>query len=284
MDYSDFSSINSVETLYNFLEEKKLSHKNYCYYSSIYGIDSILGNQFFWLSSPSLVNDKNETNDENEFFLCFSATDSENIPMWYLYGGIDGKGARITLKNSLMKKFISELEQKKSVFLVQYKDENYSAIIEKTPIKYELKCSDVLYLSNYENNSPCRIKYNNHTNNSFPSEQYSKLNKKFKGAVKAVPWFYEKEFRIRISISNEDAAKVNKDCRFKIALTFSDDILSDMDIMTGPEQTEQIDISKLDGFSGFLQKKIRKSRYTGEIQMNLNKRMCRCCNYKKSEK
>lgn len=94
MDYKDFSTISNVQQLHDFLEEKKLTHRKYCHYSSINIVNKILENQFFILSESQSVNDRKESNENNEFFLCFSATDSENIPMWYLYGGIDGKGGK----------------------------------------------------------------------------------------------------------------------------------------------------------------------------------------------
>lgn len=278
MDYKDFSSINSVDTLYGFLEEKKLTHTKYCYYSAIKGIDSILEKQFFWLSSAYLVNDRKESNTENEFFLCLSATDSENIPMWYLYGGIDGQGARITFKKSLLKRWLSDIEKKSIVYLVKYKDSNYDEILEKEPLEYSVRCSDVLYLSSYEDDNSCRIKYNNHSNFLFAKEKYQELCERFKGAVKAVPWFYEKEFRIIVTVKNSIAELIKRDNCYKVVLSFPDDIMSDLDIMTCPEQTEDIDTSVLKGFSQYLQKKIHKSRYTGEIEMGLRKRMCDYCN------
>ena len=99
---SKFNQLNTVDEIIDFVTEKELKHTYYCHYSSISKVDNILSSECMWLSPLDRFNDLKESesagSNPNLFGLCFSAMFSENLPMWYLYGGLTGKGARITFK------------------------------------------------------------------------------------------------------------------------------------------------------------------------------------------
>lgn len=193
------------------------------------------------------------------------------------------RGARITFQNKVMKKWLSEITDKSYFYLVTYEDENLNKIVEKSQLEIRkdilsVNYSDVLYISNYDEDSTLRIKYNNHSNYVFQKDNYDEICSLFHGAYKALPWFYEKEFRVMITVSADMYKSIQANSkRVKLAVSFSDDIISEIEIMTGPEQIGDVDTTELKGFSKYMQKVIKKSRYKGEIDMGLKRRLCKNC-------
>ena len=84
-------------------------------YTSIDNIGYILDGDGFWVNNITAMNDLREIElhkeeKDNIFVQCFSNSPNEKIPMWYLYGGITGKGARIGLTPGVMRDYINSIK------------------------------------------------------------------------------------------------------------------------------------------------------------------------------
>lgn len=286
-----FGQLSTIDEVFNYIKDKSFNHKNYCYYSSLYGIDKILDSRFFWMTPLQNCNDLEEPShngnkDKKIFCLCFSATFSENLPMWYLYGGINGKGARLTFPQKAFKKFINDDEQSNlKVYQLEYNNEN--DVIKKELIensKYKIECCDIVYYDQDE--KKIRFKHNLNANNNI-KENDEVILEKFHGFIKALPWYYEKEFRISISFK-DDSIFEGKDffgenepdgkSQHRIAIEIPDEIYRNIGIMTAPEFSGEIDFNNYAGITKLLAEKIEKSKYHGKIKMRLKERMCENCN------
>ena len=259
---SKFYKITNMQEIIDFAKDHERNHTYYCHYSTLQKIDCILKNECIWLSRLDEFNDTTESdnvaNDKNLFGLCFSALFSENLPMWYLYGGITGTGARITFKKNSFWKWINSLE-----FVLVNKFDN-KVIQDVIPV--EKKYHDVIYAS-LEGQDKCRIKYNGCVNKNFLLQDYMVLKEKHKGFVKEIPWFYEKEFRILVRVDDAIAEQLNrKESEIKLAVRLREETFKTFDIMLGPE-SEIDDFSKYLGFTKFLRSKIQKSSF--KVKMNL---------------
>ena len=227
-------------------------------------MDKILNNEYLWLSNLNSFNDLDEGdlagNDENLFGLCFSALYSENLPMWYLYGGITGQGARITFKKAAFNKWLKSLE-----FVLLLTDTQ--EVKEYKPLF--VKSHDVIYASLEEEKNICRLKYNGGVNKNLSVEEYGKLKEMHKGFIKALPWFYEKEFRILVRVDDEIAGQLNsQNSQIKLAVKLGS--YNNFDVMLGPESVIT-DYSSYHGFTKFLSAKIQKSSFS-KVKMDLLKR------------
>lgn len=258
------TEIKGIEDLKNYVKEKENNHNFYCHYSNIENIKKIIESKYIWLSSIDNSNDLIETelieNSNECFILCFSAVNSENIPMWYLYAGDDYKCARITLKKNVFKKFRENIR----VYMLTYEGGNI--IKEQELVKdkdYEIRMGDVIYGSTID--EKFRIKYNaeNMPNDEITEEE---LKEQFHYFYKELPWFYEKEYRILIQIKNKkllDEMTNNN----HIAIAIDNETNENLSICFGPE-VEDKDIEK---HQIFKKHKDNKSKYNGKIRFRRNK-------------
>jgi hypothetical protein len=104
--YRDFKKLRRKDDLCEYIEKRNYNHGEYCHYTSLSVIDSILKNREFWLSCVNNFNDKKEVEGfenmgkKSYYSLCFATGVNENLSMWYLYSGLSGKGGRIRFKKS----------------------------------------------------------------------------------------------------------------------------------------------------------------------------------------
>lgn len=265
------SELKNADDVIHYLETQKFKHMKYSHYTNIDAMDSILKNRCLWLSPLEQCNDLLETDWEgdvcNDFCLCFSAVYSENIPMWYLYGGITGQGVRLTFGNSVMNKWKNNFQFALKKYDGDGKEET-SEIIQ--PI--DVKVRDVLYISKDETNQKYRLKYNNQCNNGkFSEYDYKQIREKYRGFYKELPWFYEKEFRVLIEVEPRISNLVKDDSCYKIALVINNDVYKEAQILLGPESN----ISNLEQYQGikqFLLEAVPRSQYTNKIKMDLLKK------------
>ena len=266
-----FSQIENIEEVVEFINSKKFNHMHYSYYTDIYSMDSILKNKCIWLSKLDDCNDKTEKENaggnENMFCLCWSATYSENFPMWYMYGGISGEGARLTIARKEFSKWIKE----KGLTFYIWECNKEEKIEEIAP--RNVRCEDILYISYDEENRKYRLKHNNESNNNvFNEDDYTYIKENYAGFYKELPWFYEKEFRIMVEVDSDIAAKLNeRDSKYKLVLDINEYVYKAAEVMLGPE-SEILDYDKYQGFKNFALAKIMASKYIGKIKMNLLKR------------
>ena len=105
---SKFKECSNVQEILEFMQdpERFLHHTKYFHYTDEQVLGKILENKtlrFSWLGNEDKWNDgiekkwyQDNVPDKNIFSLCFSTGTSESLPLWYLYSGIDGKGARLS--------------------------------------------------------------------------------------------------------------------------------------------------------------------------------------------
>lgn len=233
---------------------KEFCSSTFWYYTSLKTANLILDNHCFHCRNFTEMNDKREADlhgEESQFIhaLCFCNSNTEKIPMWYLYSGITGNGASIGITPATMIKFINSIQTVKNaegtVELVRDKD-------------FELKYGWVYYRKadktaiNYR-----RTWYRIDDTALFEKDNYF---------IKDYPWEYEKEFRIVI----KNKTNIPYD---KLVINFPDDLYKSLKIKLAPEITELsfVDLAAdLRGFHKLLSKKLMHSELS--IKMDLCQR------------
>lgn len=173
-------------------KSSRISNYDFWHYTSLYAVNEILKGKEFRISNINGMNDNeekriHEDNLNNTFCLCFCNSNTEKIPLWYLYSGISGRGAAIGLTPATMTSLISSVDCIKA-----YKDKNCkdNDILEKGKdfdIEYGWvyyrkgkRKSQILYKMKWYSLNDCK---------NFEKDNYF---------IKSYPWEYEKEFRIII--------------------------------------------------------------------------------------
>jgi len=165
-------------------KSSELSGYSFWYYTSFRTANLILNSSSIYISNISNMNDVDEmklhTKDKDYVHcLCLCNSNSEKIPLWYLYSGITGKGVSIGFTPSSIIKLIASIDKLKTVdgnellinkdFDLEYGWVFYRKPEQKTQVCYKRKWYSITDSENFEND------------NYF---------------IKSYPWEYEKEFRI----------------------------------------------------------------------------------------
>ena len=224
--FEEINEIYSTERILN-AETKEIDKKFYHYTKSenlvkIFTPDE-KGNRFFYISNLEKMNDveENELHEENAnkiHSFCTCCTSTEKIPLWYLYSGVCGNGARIGFPPLRMLWFL------KSIKIV------YPVINNKTDYKkplfldkdFEMECGWVCYFMRGNKKFLYR-------NNLYSVRDFSIETKKSNFFIKEYPWEYEREFRIVIKNKTEEVYD-------KLALHIPEKIISMLDVTSAPEQ------------------------------------------------
>lgn len=250
----DFLKLNDVkEKLLNIkpknASQPVLGKRGFYYYTTLNTFSKIFKNKEIWIRNVSNMNDRKEfvldpqLEKEKKFYhlLCFSNSDYESIPMWYMYSGIAGDGVRIKFTSSIIKKIITNCKvYKPNGELLSTED-------------YEIKAGWIYYRR--QNNLY-------HLNNRLYfitdfKESFYKDNM----FIKSYHWLYEKEFRIVV--------KNNLDEEFDYLKLDISEIFEKLTFTFGPE----FEYSKLKNYP--VLKNVRKSgKFKNsdlDISMGLNK-------------
>lgn len=232
----------------------EFSNSSFWYYTSLSTADLILKNKCIYVSSISEMNDLDEAdlhvaNKEFVHCLCFCNSNTEKIPMWYLYAGIAGKGVSIGITPSVMLSFIESIH---SVVTTDgkttlVKDRDFD--IDWGWVYYRKKenTAQVMYRRQwYSLTDPQLFEYKNYY-------------------IKSYPWEYEKEFRIvfhnKTSIPYKqlvvDISSIYEKIKVKLAPELSDSLFREL-------------LPSLVGFRDYLAAIPQKSDL--KINMNLCKR------------
>lgn len=168
---------------------RNLSDKSFWYYTRLKTADQILDGSAFWVSNITDMNDLDELNlhdqeKEKIYALCFCNSDSEKIPMWYLYSGIAGKGVALGLTPGSMLTFLRSLEEVEGV----KKDDDTKTTL-KIGRDIELRFGWVYYQKQAEHK---QVYYKNKWYELSNTSGFTNGNY----FIKNYPWEYEKEFRI----------------------------------------------------------------------------------------
>ena len=278
-----FKDCKDDEDFMNLFDNNELSthHTYYYHYTSLKNIDNILKEKSIYLTPNAERNDAAENKrgigNISSFSACFSTGTSENLPMWYLYSGIDGKGGRIGFK----KKSFVELKNNSDVYLAKVeKDIKPYKILDKKILEkddYDIICRDILYIGEDTSSRELyRSKYNGDTINKISKPVYDAIADKYSNFIKGLIWFYEKETRIQVNIKNNRL--IDKNEKYIILLDISK-IFNDLFIRTAPEFKALTlnDIAEFEGIKEWTLSKIEKSDFAGQIEMRLDEHLCKYC-------
>lgn len=162
--------------------------KSFWYYTRLSTADRILRDGRFRVSSLRDMNDLDElrlheAEKERVFALCFCNSDSEKIPMWYLYSGIAGEGAALGLTPLKLLRFFASLKTLSGV----------DAAGREVPLAVgrdvALSFGWVYYR---KKESPGQVLYRNKWYRVDDAAAFEEDN----FFLKAYPWEYEREFRL----------------------------------------------------------------------------------------
>ena len=233
---------------------KDFSNYSFWYYTSLYTANLILNNKCIYLSNLALMNDVDEAklHDHNKDFVhcfCLCNSDTEKIPMWYLYAGITGQGISLGFSPSVM------LELIKSIDTLTTPDKS---VILKKGVDFDLDYGWIFYR---KKDSPRQVMFKRKWYSLNDPESFEKDN----FFIKSYPWEYEKEFRI--VVKNKTGQKYDK-----LVLNISK-VYEKIKIRLAPElSNEEFEdmIVNLPGFLTFFTRTTQKSKLS--INMNLCKR------------
>ena len=192
-----------------------------------------------------------ELNRPDIFVQCFCNSDSEKIPMWYLYGGIAGKGASFGFTPRVMLDYIRSIKYVTELVYDSVKDNYAPGVQFEIGPDFELQAGWVFY-ADYElpvkpwpkDSDVVRVNYFNKFLNVEEAEQFFDGN----FFIKDYPWEYEKEFRLvfinktgrkidKIRIDLPEAFRASKNRKLKIRL--APEISNSVDAASGKSEFER---------------------------------------------
>ena len=274
-------TISKASSLKEYLKKCADRHTNFYHYSSIDAIDGILNSGVFWVSSMKYSNDEKEHNafgdDTYTYFqLCFVTGTTENLPMWFLYSGKNGRGANIGIPRNQINKLIDVHHLDLSLVAADSPDKP----VKLSPEDYEAEFNDVLYYK--KENNKYRLKHNTNVNNQFPAEEFHQYEKENHGFLKDIVWFYEKETRLLIRVRKEklDQSLFHgaKTAPYRLELKIPPEIFAKIKVTLSPyyvpdDSGEFEEVLKKTGIQRYIKNTIL-SEYSGQVHINL----CRHCN------
>ena len=213
------NSISDKKELISYLSEKAKNHKNYKHYTKAYKIETILNNSTIYLSNGSnwndLIDKNNFNSDESEninFGICLSFSKTESIAMWMLYSG--NEGCMIDFDS----KTIDAILNARFVEIGNFVDGLFVPLEIINRDSFEISIFDIVY---YNLNKDCKsvyIKRSDETNKEFPKVKIDELT----FHKKTLPWSYENECRLVVSIKKEVIGNSTGDT---VAILFSEKLI-----------------------------------------------------------
>lgn len=197
-------TLKTVSDLKNYLKTKGKNHHCFKYYSKDKYIDEIISSHSVYLTNGEHWNDRadaenlrNCSDDCKRYVLCLSFSKSENVAMWMLYSG--NKGRMIDYD----KNTISEILNAEKVELGEFENEEFKAKEVICKPNFELEITDVIYYGDGARNNWSSKKYyvrrSDERYNNFSKRKIDKLNYQ----KKKLPWSYENECRIVLTIKSK---------------------------------------------------------------------------------
>ena len=171
------------------LPQKASDFANYSfwYYTSLHTANLILKDKSIYVSNILKMNDLDEIDMHKEdkelvHCLCFCNSNTEKIPMWYLYSGITGKGVSFGITPATMIKLLSTITTIETVDGKKTLKKGEDFDLEYGWIYYRKK------------DSPSKILYKRQW--YLIEDNNDDIFKRNNFFIKSYPWEYEKEFRI----------------------------------------------------------------------------------------
>ena len=279
--WSSFPHLETALELEKYLEVRPRGHSGYYHYTSLDAIESILQNGFC-LSSIDRFNDKAERaafkNVEKKYYsLCFSTGVQENLALWYLYSGVDGKGGRLQFTYNSIQKMLQG-----SFKLVEYDYDRHVTIREIVTLTEEnasFKFGDVIYADPSKRKSGyVDMKYNTMTNReNFSVNQWEIFKAEHRGFQKTQIWYYEKETRLLIELSDTIYESLDLTKSYCVILKLSEEVMRYTKVRFAPN-IESLKAQEIDQYPNIV--KLKKYRYSLQLsdhkgQVNIN--LCRNC-------
>lgn len=274
--WNKFREITDVVGLSDYMKGREFGHQDYCHYTTLNVIDSMLRNNALWLSCVDGFNDKIDTKQFDEeslkkyYSICFATGKTENLSLWYIYSGVEGRGGRIRLTKSGIRK----LQELSTFSLWEFDNKNNKIVncvknLEKND--FQLKFKDIIYYAD-QGRDKVDLKYNTMTNYNIKREDFDAYKKENVGFYKGTIWYYEKETRLLLEL-NDDIYNhfVQKDKNYKVVMEWDESFRKYINIELAPE-TETLEVkNELSSIRGFINEtsKVKLSKYSGQISMNL---------------
>lgn len=152
----------------------------------------------YWhVSSLRSMNDRMEANrykDKSDltFAMCFSCGASERIPMWYMYAGIDGAGAKISFNKRAFSILCNCIDV---VYPIINKKVDCTNAL-KRGVDFDIEDGYVCYCDFDDKNRIYKIKYKGRKYIIEDSQAEEKSFLKDRFFIKNYEWEYENEYRI----------------------------------------------------------------------------------------
>lgn len=262
--WNEFGTLKDSVQLDEYLAGREYRHGEYCHYTKLHVLNDILGSKELWLSPVVGFNDKIEREEIKDsklkFALCFSTGVNENLPLWYMYAGINGMGGRLKWSKSGIKHLLSE-----AVYRLKSTDDKFTRNLFQED--FEIEFRDIIYCSEKS------LKYNTMFNHIIGEKEINKYRSEHNGFCKNIVWFYEKETRLMIKLKNEDILEGRDDC--VVAMKISDKAFNALKIDMAPEVEgyDIFDYSKYGAIVKFINdtSSVNLSRYKGMVKMDLIK-------------
>lgn len=280
-DYKEwkyFPYLKNANELEEYFNARISGHKEFFHYTTLKAINSILQNKYFCVSSVDRFNDKKDreqfgdSDEQKKYYsLCFTSGVNENLSLWYLYSGINGKGGRIGFTYNKLIKMIKECR----FYLTEYDYFNHIPCGNKRLLKREdmqIDFRDVLYSRNDANREYASLKYNTMTNyGNMPVTELNSYKTKHIGFNKPVIWYYEKESRLLIKLIGEAEKRIKPKKSYAVLWELSDMYLKCMKIMCAPELTEESELKGYEAIEKFKMNtsRIEFSKNAGDVEMNI---------------
>lgn len=187
----------SANAMIEYLGQKALHHYCYKIYTCEERLDSWKAEAGLFLSDGSNWNDIEDGKRLNpagaktkRFGTCFSFSQSENVAMWMLYGGMTHTGVMVDFR----RRDINSVLEAEEIHLGYWEGKKYIVVKTLKKHQFDLEISDVLYCSDpidvvKRSDNRCDMKD-------------GKLLESIGWRRKAYPWNYENECRLTVSVDN----------------------------------------------------------------------------------
>ena len=191
--------------LFAFLASRGKNHTDYRMYASRTRVKGILSGGALYLTDGSSWNDKFDRERFNPSFMgtkrfgaCFSASPSESIAMWMLYGGVKGNGAMIDFDRDTLLEAMGKDSYECGYF---DSDGHFECRAVLPSGKLDLKLVDVLYFEGREDGAVA-------VGRPSRKEKWKVLDRRaFNGITEITKhrsWSYEDEVRLVATVSKFD--------------------------------------------------------------------------------
>ena len=203
---------------YKIKDKEAVHHKYYKYYAPKHYIDTILREEAVFLSDGENwndVRDKERLNDDNRykrFALCLSYSRSENVAMWMLYAGNDG------CMIDYPQKVITAILNSDCVYAGAFSRETgtFETQLSIGLDGFQIDAYDVVYFAEAkkEPNTFYYVKRSDESSSEFRRDIIEKLSYQ----KKTLPWSYENECRIVVSVNKQKYKEIAQIHSLKITM------------------------------------------------------------------